>query len=63
MKKHTPPVSKEVRKLFLAKAKRRQELAGLPFEKKILILLRLQSMSRNLGFRKQRPKLPLWNIA
>lgn len=60
--KRRPSVSKEVWKLFLAKAKRRQELARLPFEKKILILIRLQNMAKDFDLRRQRTKLPLWNI-
>lgn len=36
-------------KMVILKAKRRQELAKLPFEEKISILLRLQHMARGMS--------------
>ncbi len=41
-------IPREVRKLFLAKRKRREELAHLPIEQKIQILIRLQKMASGI---------------
>ncbi len=55
-------LQKEVEKLFRAKEKRRRELAKLPFEKKIHILIELQKIANDLTTAHARSKLPAWNI-
>jgi len=47
----------------LAKNKRRQELAKLPFEKKISILLRLQNVARTMSQISERNRRDVWEIS
>jgi len=55
-------IREEAEKLFRAKQRRRRELAGLPFEEKIRILIDLQKMASDIratvGGIKRRP----WDI-
>ena len=55
-------LSKEMEGLFREKARRRKELARLPFEKKILILLELQRIARDLGTGSKRVSQFVWKI-
>lgn len=58
------PTSKknEAQRLFEAKFKRRQELARLPFDKKILILIQLQKIAKALPSNPKRVKTKVWNF-
>jgi hypothetical protein len=47
--------------LFRAKQDRRQELAKLPLEKKIKLLVELQKMALISNSRRKN-KFPIWNI-
>lgn len=55
-------LSKEIERLFREKARRRKELARLPFEKKILILLELQKIARDLGVGPKKASRFVWEI-
>ncbi|MBU4185935.1 MAG: hypothetical protein L6247_08610 [Desulfobacteraceae bacterium] len=52
-----------VERMSLAKNKRRQELARLPFEKKISILLQLQSVAREMSQISERKRRDVWEIS
>jgi len=52
----------QIEAIFRAKQDRRQELAKLPFEKKIKILVQLQKMSL-ISNNRRKNKLPIWDIA
>jgi len=49
-----------VEKMGLAKMKRRRQLAKLPFEEKISILLRLQSIGRGISMASGRKCHEVW---
>jgi hypothetical protein len=51
--------SRAVRAIFKAKAERRQELARLPFEEKIRIVVRLQAIAA--AIRKDQ-RLRIWRL-
>lgn len=55
------PVSPEIQKLFLAKARRRKQLAALPWPEKVRILIRMQRMIVPL-VRHRDPRACVWNI-
>ncbi|MDZ7363613.1 MAG: hypothetical protein ONB46_23280 [candidate division KSB1 bacterium] len=57
------PLPTELEALFRAKQKRRKELANLPFEEKISILLELQNISHDLRSAKSRDKHLIWDIS
>jgi len=52
----------QIESLILAKQNRRRELAKLPFEKKIEILVEMQKMLP-VSNNKKSNKLPAWNIS
>jgi len=52
-----------VERMSLAKNKRRRELARLPFEKKISILLRLQNVAREMSQISERKRRDVWEIS
>jgi len=56
-------LSKELEAIFRAKQKRRKELAGLPFKKKIEILLELQRISHDLRGNRKSDKYRVWEIS
>lgn len=51
--------SERVKKLFRAKARRRKQLARLPFEEKIQILLQLQKIAQTV---RKDPTKTVWNL-
>ena len=55
------PVSPEIQKLFDAKARRRKELAALPWPEKVRILVRMQRMIYPL-VRDRDPRACVWKI-
>lgn len=54
--------NKYIEKIFRAKKKRRIELAKLPFEKKIDILIELQKMASGVPSIRRKHKLGPWKI-
>lgn len=56
-------VRSEAEILFRAKQQRRQELASLPFEEKIRILLELQKISRDVQNSKGKEEPHVWDIS
>jgi hypothetical protein len=60
MSEKSPDASKT--KLFLAKESRRRELATLPIEQKIEILVKLQHIASNVGRQVGRPYQKPWDI-
>jgi hypothetical protein len=52
----------QIESLILAKQNRRRELAKLPFEKKIKILVEMQKILPISNSRRKN-KLPVWDIA
>ena len=57
-----PLRQRETEKLFRAKQKRRQELAKLPFERKILMLIELQKIADDIGATLRGIKRRSWDI-
>ena len=59
-------VSPEMRllaeRLFRAKARRRRQLAALPIEEKIRILIEMQRLSNDIRRKTGRKPLPEWEI-
>jgi hypothetical protein len=60
MSEKSPDASKA--KLFSAKESRRRELATLPIEQKIEILVKLQHLASNVGRHAGRPYKKPWDI-
>ena len=64
--KYNPVLQKQIQKyvqrLFRAKSQRRRGLAKLPFEEKILILIRLQKMAEGISSKEGKAKARVWNI-
>jgi hypothetical protein len=54
--------ARQIEAIFRAKQNRRQELAKLPFDKKIKILVELQKTAYNLSNLKNRNKRRIWDI-
>jgi hypothetical protein len=52
----------QIESLILAKQNRRRELAKLPFEKKIKILVEMQK-TLPISNSRRKNKLPVWDIA
>lgn len=61
-----PPVYPEMRDLMTSilksKQLRRQELAKLPYEKKIEIVIELQKLARDARIALGQPPTPVWNL-
>lgn len=55
-------IRKETQEIFQKKFKRRQGLAKLPFEEKILILIQLQKIASGLPSNRQEAKRWVWDI-
>ena len=55
-----PRVSKVVARLFLAKQRRRIELARLSIEEKVRVLVKLQKIAEGIRPRSGRMKPPAW---
>lgn len=56
------PMQGKIRELFLAKQKRRRELAGLPIERKIGILISMQKMAGRLRKGSEGMKHHSWDV-
>lgn len=56
------PTSKQMQALFRAKRKARQKLAKLPFEEKILTLIKLQKIANSLRIVAKGIKGRPWSI-
>jgi len=54
--------AKKIEKIFSAKDLRRKQLAKLPFEKKIEILVRLQEMAKGIKREGNVEKKMIWRI-
>ena len=55
-------INKQIEKIFRAKKKRRLELAKLPFEKKIDILIELQKMAYGIPSIRRKHEFGPWKI-
>ena len=60
MMRSNPRVRKVVERLFLAKQRRRIELARLPIEEKVRILVKLQKIAEGIRPRSGKMKPPVW---
>lgn len=56
------PWEKEAEKIFESKKRRRQALAKLPIEKKILILIQLQKIAGGISSKKGEIRTLEWNL-
>ncbi len=55
-------MQREMESLFLLKQRRRRELAGLPIERKIRILLTMQKMADDIRLRTGGARHRIWDI-
>ena len=54
--------AKKIEKIFSTKALKRKQLAKLPFEKKIEVLVRLQEMAKGIKGRGNVEKKMIWRL-